>query len=159
MYVYVCKVRRWCKYESKMCGVKDWESWGWYYHYLKIITLEEIWTESLIASQQALIDRTPTLLVIQNKKYWLLHFILIYYQVYNWNILCRRVYLNSLSPGFYSVSLRLSDRWPQLSARHVSRLPRWFSFSRPRVLAVYRLANAQECPGDQGPSPWSSCMC
>ena len=94
-------------YESKMCGVKDWESWGWYYHYLKIITLEEIWTESLIASQQALIDRTPTLLVIQNKKYWLLHFILIYYQVYNWNILCRRVYLNSLSPGFYSVSLRL----------------------------------------------------
>ena len=132
----------------------------WYYHYLKIITLEEKWTESLIASQQALIDRTQTLLVIQNKKYWLLHFILIHYQVYNWNILCRRVYLNSLSPGFYSVSLRLSECWLQLSARHVSRLPRWFSFTRPRVLAVYRLANTQECSGDQGPSsPWSSCLC
>ena len=76
---------------------------------LKIITLEEKWTKSLIASQQALIDRTQTLLVIQNKKYWLLHFILIHYQVYNWNILCRRVNLNSLSQGFYSLSLKLTD--------------------------------------------------
>ena len=88
------------EYESKKIDDVQWEwksephiEWVeisiWYHHYYNIITSEK-WTQSLIGSQQALIDRTQTLLVIQNKKYWLLHFIVIHSQMYNWNILCRR---------------------------------------------------------------------
>ena len=85
----------------------------WYHHYwMKIITLEGEMNRVFDCVSAGFDRSNQTLLVIQNKKYWLLHFILIHYQVYNWNILCRRVYLNSLSPGFYSVSLRLSDCWP-----------------------------------------------
>ena len=65
------------EYESKKIDDVQWEwksephiEWVeisiWYHHYYNIITSEK-WTQSLIGSQQALIDRTQTLLVIQNK--------------------------------------------------------------------------------------------
>lgn len=134
----------------------------------RLLLWREKWTESLIASQQALIDRTKTLLVIQNKKYWLLHFILIHYQVYNWNILYRRVNLNSLSPVFYSQFHRgwvMSDHRPHFRRRHVPRLPRWFSFSTSECSLFtgwQTFRNVPEIPDHlQMPHghPWSLRLC